>query len=146
VQILLWRHADAEDGAPDEARALTERGHQQAAAAAAWLRGRLPKRYRLLVSPARRAVQTAQALARDFEATPDVGLNTTAARILEAVSRCEQDEVVVVVGHQPTLGRVASTLLCGTASDMSFNKSAVWWFEREDDETELRAVYDPRIG
>ena len=32
MDLILWRHADAEDGADDLARRLTAKGHQQAAA------------------------------------------------------------------------------------------------------------------
>ena len=45
LQLILWRHAEAEDAVPgliaDEARALTPRGHKQAAGMAKWLLERL---------------------------------------------------------------------------------------------------------
>src|SRR4051812_50073849 len=62
MELILWRHADAEDGADDMARRLTAQGDRQAAAMAAWLRGHLPGSYTLLASPAVRAQQTAAAL------------------------------------------------------------------------------------
>jgi phosphohistidine phosphatase len=146
MQILLWRHADAEDGVPDEARALTRLGREQAAQAARWLKDRLPGDFRLLVSPATRAIQTAQALRKHFETTTEVGLSATPGGVIEAIRRHEQDGTVIVVGHQPTLGQVASALLCGSPRDMSFKKSAIWWFTCKDEESALRAVFDPRIG
>ena len=30
MELILWRHAEAEDGYPDLERALTEKGHEQA--------------------------------------------------------------------------------------------------------------------
>src|SRR4051812_50221638 len=62
MDLILWRHADAEDGADDLARRLTPKGHKQAAAMAKWLRAHLPKDFTLLASPAVRAQQTAEAL------------------------------------------------------------------------------------
>ena len=62
MELILWRHADAEDGADDMARRLTPAGEEQAAAMAQWLRAHLPAQYTLLASPAVRAQQTAAAL------------------------------------------------------------------------------------
>ena len=70
MNLILWRHADAEDAHDsthegshgDLARALTKRGRQQARQAAAWLDARLPDRFTVLASPATRAVETAAAL------------------------------------------------------------------------------------
>ena len=53
MDIILWRHADAEDGADDLARRLTAKGEAQAAAMAKWLRRHLPADYVVLASPAR---------------------------------------------------------------------------------------------
>ena len=54
MELILWRHAEAEDGAPDIARELTAKGHKQATKMAEFLRPRLPENTRILVSPARR--------------------------------------------------------------------------------------------
>ena len=55
MQLILWRHAEAEDanGKDDLDRALTKKGHLQAERMAKWLRSRLPEDCRILVSPAR---------------------------------------------------------------------------------------------
>jgi phosphohistidine phosphatase len=39
---------------------------------------------------------------------------------------------VVVVGHQPTLGAVASLLVSGAEADWSIKKGAVWWLSNRD--------------
>ncbi|HSO07654.1 MAG TPA: histidine phosphatase family protein, partial [Pelomicrobium sp.] len=62
MDLILWRHAEAEDGVPDLARKLTPKGVKQAKRIAKWLRPRLPADTRVIVSPARRALQTAEAL------------------------------------------------------------------------------------
>ena len=63
MELILWRHAEAEVGEPDLGRKLTARGDKQARRVAQWLHGQLPDSARILTSPAERALQTAQALA-----------------------------------------------------------------------------------
>ncbi len=56
---------------------------------------------------------------------------------------------VLVVGHQPTFGRIASRLLTGRSGDLSMKKGSIWWFSSKIDEeiwqgeTLLRAVIAP---
>jgi phosphohistidine phosphatase len=50
---------------------------------------------------------------------------------------------VVVVGHQPTLGAVASFLLSGEEASWSIRKGAVWWLAdraRDDGESAVLRV------
>ena len=60
MDLILWRHAQAEVGEPDEGRALTQQGRKQAARMAAWLDRSLPNGCRILCSPTMRTVQTAE--------------------------------------------------------------------------------------
>ena len=66
MDLILWRHAEAEDarGNDDLGRALTARGRAQAERMAMWLRTRLPATTRILASPALRCQQTVAALGR----------------------------------------------------------------------------------
>ncbi|MBM3392070.1 MAG: histidine phosphatase family protein [Betaproteobacteria bacterium] len=144
MDLILWRHAEAEDGMPDAKRRLTERGQKQAKAVARWLAKRLPAGTRILASPAVRAVQTAEALGLPFEELGKLGTGASAASLLGAVGWPHDGGTVVVVGHQPTLGRAAALLLTGDAADWSVRKGALWWFTRRlrngAEETVLRAV------
>ena len=144
MELILWRHAEAEDGTPDARRPLTPRGRKQAQQVAGWLNKRLPSATRVLASPALRAVQTAQALERPIEELARLGTGASASAVLGAAGWPHAGGTVVVVGHQPTLGRVASLLLTGDAADWSVKKGALWWFTcRTRDglvETALRAA------
>ena len=62
MELILWRHADAEDGSPDMARRLTKKGRKQAEHVAEWLEKRLPNDYVLISSPAVRAREMAEVL------------------------------------------------------------------------------------
>jgi phosphohistidine phosphatase len=152
TDLILWRHAEAEAGAvglPDAKRRLTPRGEKQAHDMAHWLRDRLPKKARILVSPAIRARQTAQALALPFELAPEIGIGADPAALLAAAGWPEQTAAVLLVGHQPALGRLAALLLAGAESDWSVKKGAVWWFSRRSrtgrDQTVLRAMTNPEM-
>ena len=58
MDLILWRHADAEDGVPDTSRKLTAKGEKQAQLMGQWLKANLPDKFRLLASPPKRAQQT----------------------------------------------------------------------------------------
>lgn len=147
MDLILWRHADAESGEPDLERRLTSKGQKQAARMAQWLDHRLPDTCRILVSPAWRAQQTALALKRKFKTRDELAPDVVPESILGAVHWPDSRETVLVVGHQPTLGRVAALLLCGEDREWSIPKGALWWLsnrERSDGPSvALRVVMTP---
>jgi phosphohistidine phosphatase len=149
MDMILWRHADAEDGFPDMARALTEKGHKQAAQMAHWLREHLPKGTRILVSPATRAQQTAQALTDEFQTVREIAPGASYAAVLAAASWSESKGAVLVVGHQPTLGHVAALLLSGTPAEWAVKKGAIFWLTHrlrgEQSQVVLRAALSPEL-
>lgn len=144
MDLILWRHADAADaapGEPDAERALTGKGRTQAKRMAAWLNERLPADSVVLVSPARRAQQTAKALKRVVVSSDALSPSTDGKTLLAAVRGSRAQSTVVVVGHQPTLGQVASLLLTGTAEDISIRKGAAWWLRCSATGRRDRAVH-----
>jgi phosphohistidine phosphatase len=149
MDLVLWRHADAEDGMPDAARALTKKGLKQAERVAQWLAARLPRHTRVLASPAKRAQQTAVALDLPITTAKDIAVGADARDVLRAAGWPDAGGAVVVVGHQPTLGRVAALLLTGAESEWAIKKGAAWWFSaRARDgahEVALRAVIGPDL-
>lgn len=140
MDLILWRHADAEDGADDRARRLTAKGRKQAERMAAWLDARLPKNARLIVSPAVRAQQTAEPLARDATTNEDVAPGAPAAAILKAAGWPDGKGTVVVVGHQPTLGAAAAAALTGKAVQWRIKKGGIWWIATDEGEQTARVV------
>jgi phosphohistidine phosphatase len=127
MDLILWRHAEAEPGEPDLGRRLTSKGLKQAERIAAWLEPRLPDTTRILVSPAARAQQTALALGRKFRTVDEIAPGASAASLLSAAGWPDAREPVLVVGHQPTLGEVAAYLLTGDVAPWSVRKGALWW-------------------
>lgn len=144
MDLLLWRHAEAEEGAIDLKRRLTVRGNKQAQHVSIWLRERLPKDTRILVSPAVRAQQTAEALGLPFETSSKLAPTCGVADIMSATDWPNGNGAVLVVGHQPAFGQLAALLLSGQEANWTIKKGAVWWFtnrvRQNETQTVLRAV------
>jgi len=160
MDLILWRHAEAADGTPDNSRELTPKGIKQAEKVAAFLSAHLSDDYRAsflsahlsddyraLASPSARTQQTAAALTKHFTLAPTIAPGASAHAVLQAARWPDGGGTVVVVGHQPTLGEVAAQLLgCGDCS-LSIKKGGVWWFTRRERESTaqitLRLVIAP---
>lgn len=149
MELILWRHAEAEDSVPDLERRLTKRGEREAERMAAWLKPVLTADWLIVSSPARRTVQTAEALGLPFDLRDALGTWSTADAVLEEVHWPHAQRPVIVVGHQPTLGHIAARLLSGGDGDVAFRKGAAWWFATRlrdgERETLLRAVMNPDL-
>ncbi len=146
MNLVLWRHAEAESKAPDHARALTQRGQLQAERMAAWLNARLPLDTRVLASPAVRTQQTVAALQRAFTTSPALDTSTDCATVLRTLGTPDAGGTTLLVGHQPTLGYLASWLLTGAESSFAIHPAAVWWLALSGEHrihAQLRAVMTP---
>ncbi len=131
MDLILWRHAEAFEiraAETDLERALTPKGERQAQRMADWLNQRLAHSTRILASPALRCEQTAKALGRKFKTLDALAPGAEADALLAAARWPDASEPVLIVGHQPTLGCVASTLLTGQPHAWTIKKGAVWWF------------------
>jgi phosphohistidine phosphatase len=147
MDLILWRHAEAEDwpeGDPqassDMDRSLTPRGEKQAARMAAWLDRQLPEGARIVVSPARRCEQTALALGRKYRLRPEIAPGTSPAQLLELVQWPFSKSPVLVIGHQPTLGQTIAQLLGLQESDCPVKKGSLWWLRNRDREGQVKTV------
>src|SRR5690349_25165193 len=100
MELILWRHAEAEDPGPkgDFARELTKKGRKQAERMAEWLRPRLEGEWLVLSSPAVRAVQTVTPLGLEYEVRDGLDTSHGARDMLEACGWPDGDRVIVV-GH-----------------------------------------------
>lgn len=132
MELILWRHAEAEMGEPDEGRTLTAKGHKQAWKMAEWLDHNLPNSCKILVSPATRTVQTAEALGRKFKIVDDLSPESSVEKVLAATHWPDSREPVLVIGHQPTLGQLAATLVTGSPQDWTIRKGNVWWIVQRE--------------
>ena len=115
---------------------------------AEWLQTRLPQTAKIYVSPARRAQQTAQALAEishhKLRTVDDLAPGATAAEVLAAADWPRSKAAIVIVGHQPTLGLVASELLSGQALEWSLKKGGLWWLSQREQQRTVKKRYCAR--
>lgn len=150
MELILWRHAEAEDGPNDLERALTRKGQLQGRAMAGWLSRRLGHDYLVLASEARRSRQTAAFLSKGFEVEPALNPGALLEDVMAVIDRLSHgDQTVVLVGHQPYLGRVASRLLAGDPQYWSVKKGAIWWLslrhQARGEPVRLRAMVTPGL-
>ena len=130
MDLIFWRHAEAfepTEGQDDLSRKLTPRGEKQAKRMAAWLDRQLPLGVRVLVSPAVRTEQTALTLNRKFKMRDELSPNAEPDQVLLAAGWPDAKMPVVIVGHQPTLGRIIAALLGLPEQECAVRKGAVWW-------------------
>ncbi|RQU10966.1 phosphohistidine phosphatase SixA [Burkholderia cenocepacia] len=151
MNLILWRHAEAEDYATsDLARQLTVRGRKDAQAMAKWLRGRLETNTVILASPAARTVQTVEALTDQYRTVDALAPGGSVDDVLAAAGWPDGiAPTVVIVGHQPTLGSVAAQLVAGDDDSWSVKKGGIVWLaSRTRDgsrQAVLRAVLTPEL-
>ena len=150
MDLILWRHAEAfemREVEDDLDRALTPKGERQAQRMAEWLNQRLAHSTRILVSPAARCQQTAKALGKKFKTLAELAPDGNGEALLKTARWPDASEPVLVIGHQPTLGFVASYLLSEQPQAWTIKKGAAWWIRsrnREDTEQViLQAVQSP---
>lgn len=124
--LLVLRHAKTQPDAPagDHARALTERGHRDAATIATHIRNVIGTPDAIVTSDATRARQTATivATALQFPSPPieepriynaDVGTLMSVVRSLP-----EETTTVIIIGHNPGFEELAASLGSDSGEDV----------------------------
>nr|WP_294840579.1 histidine phosphatase family protein [uncultured Methylotenera sp.] len=137
ANLIIWRHAEAEvqsDSGHDSDRALTKRGRKDAAKIAKWLHKHLPEHTELLCSPARRCLQTADALHElnhmEIKIADYLTVDSDVACMMQAIANEDNTQTILLVGHQPNLGLFISQLLGLHQSACVVKKGAVWWLKQ----------------
>ena len=134
MDLILWRHAEAEEAEPDLARNLTAKGQRQAQRMARWLHGYLPDRVRILCSPANRTRQTADALHLPYEILEAIAPGRPMSDLLAATGWPAGEGVLMLVGHNPAISELASKLLAGRSFPMSLGKGSALWLSSKTEE------------
>jgi phosphohistidine phosphatase len=112
MKVVLVRHAEAAPGDPDELRALTPAGHEQARQLGEQLRAEGIRPDAVLTSPLLRARETAAGLGfGEPEPLEELSPGATADDVKSAIAG--RGETVIVVGHQPDCGQITAALRGG---------------------------------
>lgn len=135
-RLLLVRHAQTEQGSPDELRPLTDRGRRDAAAIGKWLTSAGVVPDAVVVSPAVRARETwdlaAGALSGGVPVIVDERIYDNRPDSLLAIARGSAESVatVAIVGHNPSiewfLARQGGAGDVPTATVVVFDVDGAW--------------------
>lgn len=118
--IVLMRHAHAVEGSAmraDADRWLSGKGRKVARKVSAWLAKPKRRPGAIWTSPLVRAVQTAEILAGACELTdtvsvaPELSPGHDPGELLRLLARHEGPSPVALVGHEPSLSLIATSLL-----------------------------------
>lgn len=88
---------------------------------------------------------TAHALGLPFELERKVGPNASTTAVLKAVGWAGGEGSLLVVGHQPTIGRLASRLLFNDETDWDVRKGGILWFSGSGERLLLSAAIGPNL-
>jgi phosphohistidine phosphatase len=146
-QLWLLRHGDAEpqDERPDAERRLTERGRAQARSAGLALAALEVRIELAFTSPKARAVETAGLACEPLGVEPVPhralagGFDAGAAR--ELLGAGDDDQCVLVVGHEPDFSQVVHDL---TGGRVDFKKGGLAAVRVDGARGELVALLRPR--
>ena len=129
MQVYLLRHAIAQPRDPehypvDADRPLTGSGRRRMARAARGLRALCARLDLVLTSPLVRARQTARIVVALFRPRPPLRAlrplspGGGAGGVFAALSQVPADASVLLVGHEPDLGRLAAAMLLDPRTDL----------------------------
>lgn len=139
MRLYLVRHAEASPKATDKNRSLTPKGVRDAQALAECLRPLGMRVGAIWHSHKPRSAQTAEILASALRARrflmprPDINPNSPVRPVAKKIQQTRKN--LMIVGHQPFLGKLAAKLLRHDTSPTAFNlaKSGVLCLEYRDD-------------
>ena len=143
MDIVLWRHAEAVDwqeGCDDLDRALTARGYKQAIRMAEWLDRQLPESTRIFTSPARRCEDTVCRLDRKYKINKDLLPESKVDDILSSIEWPLAKSTVLLVGHQPMIGKIIAQSLGLKDSSFAVRKGSVWWLRSRERDGQRQTV------
>jgi phosphohistidine phosphatase len=149
--LYFLRHAHAEDGydKPDELRALTPTGHQQAATTGALLKKAGLKLAALYTSPRLRATQTAEAIGNTLGITPqtreELNIGFNLVRLNKLVDDANMGDSIMVVGHEPTLSQTIREITGGRVEMKKCGLARVDVMVRQPLNGELVWLLPPRL-
>lgn len=132
--IVLFRHGPAGHIDPvewpdDRLRPLSEEGVRRTSRAARGLVELLGDRTHILTSPLVRAAATAEILSAALDGAAEVERDELLApgaphrAVLERLARFDPEQTIVLVGHEPDLGKLAGALLFGAPRAIPLKKA-----------------------
>ena len=159
MKIILFRHGpaaqrDATNWPDDSRRPLTTVGEQRTRTAARGLCRAEGAPDTILTSPYERAEATARILAeaadtKRVKLLDELEPNGSFRRIIEYLGKLQANAQVVLVGHEPDLGKLAGMLIIGAPAGIPLKKAGACVVEFvgpvRPGEGALKGFYPPRV-
>lgn len=149
MELFLVQHGECKSETEDPERSLTEEGTETVRRMAAWAREVGVKAQQIRHSGKKRAAQTAELLAEQLKppaganAVPGLNPNDDVRPLAKALESEEQS--IMLVGHLPSLSRLASQLTAGDPelSVARFSYAAIVCLRREDGKWSIAWLMPP---
>jgi len=134
MELYLFRHGEAEDappGKPDSSRGLTAKGVERSAAVAKMARDADVTPSLIVSSPYLRAMQTAEAAAKEFGwrgeivQLPSLVPHGTPEGVWSDLRSFRHEPAIVLAGHEPLMANLAAYLLNAPGLKVDVKKSAM---------------------
>jgi len=152
MNVYLLRHAIAEERDakkyPDDDRPLTKEGMRKMELAANGIASVVGNVDAILTSPLIRARQTAEIAARALTAEKKIAVCTPlspggwAESVISLLASRKQDDSVLLVGHEPDLGLLASALVGAPHGVVAFRKGSLCCVRIDGIPGQARGVID----
>ncbi|HWE48990.1 MAG TPA: phosphohistidine phosphatase SixA [Bryobacteraceae bacterium] len=134
MELYLFRHGIAEDrmpGHPDSSRQLTEEGRKKTALVAKMARASGVKPSLIISSPFDRAMQTAEAAAKEFGYEGKILQSRTLVPdgsphvVWNELRNYPEEPAILLAGHEPLLSQLTAHLLSAPSLQVEMKKSAM---------------------
>ncbi|QRN40819.1 MAG: hypothetical protein GKC53_01395 [Neisseriaceae bacterium] len=157
MQLLLWRHAEANDHKNDLKRHLTPKGFQQAEKMSKWIKKHFSDEHTVWVSEAFRTQETASFLKHKPLIKPHLNPSSPVNIILNDILDNIFSENIIIVGHQPWIGSLTAYLIYVNYNRhinipiyWPFKRASIWWLEIKQDNqnsfyTKVKANLTPNL-
>ncbi len=137
MDLILWRHAQAQFAHHDLSRELTSKGQQDALVMASFIHNKLPENLRCFASEATRSQETLMALDKPFQISEILNPEAQPALVLPWLFQelQSQSSSLLCVGHQPWLGYVCAQLISCQSDqeqphfEMNISRACLYWFD-----------------
>lgn len=131
MELYLLRHGIAENGSPDAARKLTDKGKEKSAAVTRMARGSGVEPSLIVSSPYARAVETAEIAAAELGYSGPVVRfeslvpNGTPEGVWNDISDHRSESAILLAGHEPLLSILMAWLLASPGLRVEMKKSTL---------------------
>ncbi len=156
MDLILWRHGEADNNTDDLSRKLTKKGKSDALLIANFIHDKLPQSIQFMASEALRSQQTLACLNQPFDIYSELNPEESIETVLPFLYS-KLNSPIICVGHLPWIGQACAQLLQNqlavkqSHSIINVERAGLYWFNVQLNKqtaqiyTELQAVINPKL-